>query len=728
MPEYADLLIEISREAEKQYWVRLSFSQPDGQTQIAPQSGSAAFDFDALRFSALQPDVYGHLLCAAVFPSEVLRSFYQKCLTAAALAGQDLRARILIDRSALELNNLRWEMLRDLDNESPLSGDPNRPFSRFLSTTDWRRVELRSRGRLRALVVIANPLELESGLLIGGHSLAAVDVPAEIGRALQGLRKAPLAQGIRSVPEVTFLAGEPGVNNSSQGRATIKAIQEQLLQGYDIVYLVAHGALLPDEPDNPASPHRPFILLENEDGSYDRRPGQDLIKLVENLPLAKRPRLVVLASCQSGGQGKVPSAPLDEPERSYDEGALAALGPRLAEAGIPAVLAMQDNVRMSTTARFIPLFFSQLLEHGQVDKAVAVARQALILDKIVDWWVPVLYLRLLGGMLWFTPGFTRKEDFEGWPGILNSLEQRACVPIIGFGLLEPLFGSSKEIARSWAESAGFPLAPHSQDELTQVAQYLSIKQKPAYPRNQLLKHIRSHLIATYGPAIEGNDNCPLEELTVQIAGEVLKDPEQPFNILARLPVKIYINANPDNLLELALRRNQRDPLVMYSRWNKALEDSDAIEASSRWVDISVERPLVYHLFGKISLPKSLVLSEDDYFEYLMWVNNPAAKIRLPEPVISSWRDDALLFLGFHMDNWSFRALFRSILYGDRRRSIRDYPSVAVQLQPGDGYLNVESARRYLADTFRNDQVDIYWGSAEDFLRELNNEAPEDFQV
>ncbi len=328
---------------------------------------------------------------------------------------------------------------------------------------------------------------------------------------------------------------------------------------------------------------------------------------------------------------------------------------------------------MATVAQFIPIFFSQLFEHGQVDKAAAVARQALIQSQAIDWWVPVLYLRLLGGMLWFNPGFTRKDDFEGWPGILNSLEQQACVPIIGFGLLEPLIGSSREIARSWAESAGYPLGMHSQEDLTQVAQYLSIKQKPAYPRNQLLKHIRSRLIAAYGLPVDENDNRPLEELAAQIAGEILKDPDQPYNILARMPVKMYINANPDNILELALRKNQREPLVMYSRWNKTLEDPNTIEASSRLVEISIERPLVYHLFGKTSLPKSLVLSEDDYFEYLMWVNNPATKIRLPEPVISSWRDDALLFLGFQMDEWSFRALFRSILYGDRRRSIRRLP-------------------------------------------------------
>jgi hypothetical protein len=727
MTEYADLIIELSRQAESQYWVRLSFSQPDEQAQFAPQNGPAAFDFDTLRAYARKPEEYGRELSAAVFSNEALRTYYKNCLTASGQASQELRPRILIDRSALELNNLRWETMLDLENQYPLSSDPNRPFSRFLSTVDMRRIELRSRGNLRALVVISSPVELESGLSLAGRSLAAVDVQAEAQRAIQGMRDEPLSQGILSVPELTFLADPARLNVPSEGKATLKEIHAQLLHGYDIVFLVAHGAMLSDDPNNPASPPRPYILLEKEDGTYDRRLGQDLINLIASLPLAKHPRLFVLASCQSGGQGKVPTNPTSEPAGSHDEGALAALGPQLAEAGVPAVLAMQDNVRMSSMAQFTPLFFSQLLQHGQVDKAVAVARQALIHAKADDWWVPALYLRLLGGLLWFNPGFTTKKAFEGWPGILNSLKKKVCVPILGFGLLEPILGSSREIALSWAENEGYPLDPHSQDDLTRVAQYLSIKQMRAYPHDQLVDHIQSRLIAEFGLSVDENEERPVEELTSLIADEILKDPNQPFNILARLPVKIYINANPDNLLELALRKNNRDPLVTYSRWRKPLEDAEAIEASNRSVEINVNRPLIYQLFGTASRSESLVLTEDDYFEYLMWVNNTNARIPLPEQIITSWRDDALLFLGFQLEDWSFRALFRSILYGDRRIK-RDYPSVAVQLQPGGGYLNVDSARRYLADTFRSDQVGIYWGSAEDFLSELNHEAPEKLLV
>ena len=94
---------------------------------------------------------------------------------------------------------------------------------------------------------------------------------------------------------------------------------------------------------------------------------------------------MVLASCQSAGSGA--------DARTDDDGALAALGPRLAEeAGIPAVVAMQGNVFMTTVARFMPTFFAELQRDGQIDRAMAVARGAV--RDAPDWWAPTLFMRL----------------------------------------------------------------------------------------------------------------------------------------------------------------------------------------------------------------------------------------------------------------------------------------------------------------------------------------------
>ena len=110
-----------------------------------------------------------------------------------------------------------------------------------------------------------------------------------------------------------------------------------------------------------------------------------------------RLRLIVLAACQSGGKGQV----LDpEAAASGDQGALAALGPRLAQVGVPAVLAMQDSVKMKTVEKFMPVFFEGLLKDGHLERAMTLARRAAIASGRVDWWVPVLYTRLKDGLLW----------------------------------------------------------------------------------------------------------------------------------------------------------------------------------------------------------------------------------------------------------------------------------------------------------------------------------------
>ncbi|MEF2162614.1 CHAT domain-containing protein, partial [Pseudomonas aeruginosa] len=130
------------------------------------------------------------------------------------------------------------------------------------------------------------------------------------------------------------------------------------------------------------------IWLEQPDGTADVINGGALAK--EIWALESKPQLVVLASCQSAGAGG----------RSTDRGALAALGPLLSEAGVPAVLAMQGDVTMETVAAFMPVFFfAKLRETGLVDQAVAAARAAVA--KRPDAWAPVLFMRLRDGLLWY---------------------------------------------------------------------------------------------------------------------------------------------------------------------------------------------------------------------------------------------------------------------------------------------------------------------------------------
>ena len=66
-----------------------------------------------------------------------------------------------------------------------------------------------------------------------------------------------------------------------------------------------------------------------------------------------------------------------------------------------------------------------------------------------------------------------------------------------------------------------------------------------------------------------------------------------------------------------------------------------------------------------------MLTEDDYFDFLIGVT--ANKDLIPKPVRRALADSALLFLGFQLDDWDFRVLFRSIAGQEgarRRQSVR----------------------------------------------------------
>ena len=323
--EHSDLLISLEHQSGEKYRVELHFTQSKAQVERTPRRATATFaepTLTRLRQTALSPVSHGRELRQALFEKPGLDGYVRQCL---AKADGMLRLRIEVDPNATELANLRWETLYNLEDTDFLAVDANRPLSRFISSSDWEDYNLRTQANLRALVVVANPQELSQpqGYTVRDpatnfiRDLGQVDVKGEVERAKSALQ---------SLQDIRILANFPG----SQGQATYDQVTHQLQKGCDILYLVCHGAMLTDEEDQRL---KPFLLLEKEDGTADRVNGEDLANYIDNLLAAQCPRLAVLASCQSGGRGKVPTTgkkdgEINEDERSYDGGTLAALGPR----------------------------------------------------------------------------------------------------------------------------------------------------------------------------------------------------------------------------------------------------------------------------------------------------------------------------------------------------------------------------------------------------------------
>ncbi|MGE5248615.1 MAG: CHAT domain-containing protein [Bacteroidota bacterium] len=672
MTDYADLELALRRGDGAGYIVTMRFSQAGSETDIRvgqENAMSAAFDLPALQAAAADPAAYGRLLSEDLFRDQAVLASFQKARAVAQASEAPLRVRLLLDSTAQELNTIFWEMLRDpADTRLTLFTGEDVVFSRYLSSMDWRPVKLRPRGELRALVAIANPSNLNE------YNLAAVQRDKELARARNGLRDM----------SVTLLPA-----NGTEF-CTLEAIVERLRDGYDVLYLVAHGAFVREEP---------WLFLEAEDGKIARLSGQDLVGFIGDMEV--KPRLIVLASCESAGKGA--------------GRALQALGPRLADAGVPAIMAMQGTISIDTVSRFMPVFFAELQRDGRIDRAVSVAR-GTVRDES-DFWMPVLFMRLKSGRIWYVPGFSEGRQFHKWKALIAYIKDQECTPVLGPGLFEPMLGSLGDFAQAMAREFHYPLSPADVDSLPRVTQYLTINQTPQFPYSEIQNFFRRYIRARYPEDLAAQPpDAGLDDLVDAIGvRRRARQPDDAYKLLAALPFRIYVTTNWSSLLESALREAGKEPQVILAPWNRYTEDR--IKQLDLRYEPSSQQPLIYYLFGHLAEPRSVVLTEDNYFDYLLGVSRNNDLI--PAYVRNALRNTSLLFIGFRIDEWNFRVLFRSII--DKKTELmNEYVHISAQIEPDEGrIIDPEGARGYLEQYFdKSANLNLYWGSADEFVKEL----------
>jgi hypothetical protein len=172
-----------------------------------------------------------------------------------------------------------------------------------------------------------------------------------------------------------------------------------------------------------------------------------------------------------------------------------------------------------------------------------------------------------------------------------------------------------------------------------------------------------------------------------------------------------MTTNYDDSMCAALRLAGKDPHREICRWNA----SPALTAEpSPFADAgyspTVANPLVFHLHGRVGVPESLVLTEDDYLDFLVAVSREPEL--LPHHIRRALAGSSLLFLGYRLADWDFRVIHRGLVAATEA-SLRRL-SVTVQLTRPD------PARVYLDQYFGAMKLRVYWGSAVEFAAELQS--------
>jgi hypothetical protein len=228
--KYIDVEISLDRKyfgaavttKEIEYEIEFRASLPDEAEDIRRIS-SSSFDHEQLSAQVSNPQAYGVELSKSLFQQEIKEALGE----VRAIASREkipTRLRLLIKPEAAELHQLYWEALRNPEDEkSLLTTDENLPFSRYLLRKKYHSINRRARRDLKALVVIANPSDLED------NKLPPVDAEGELERAKKALEQMSL----------DVLPGK-----DPERSATLDNMFDLLRENdYDLLYIVCHGTL-----------------------------------------------------------------------------------------------------------------------------------------------------------------------------------------------------------------------------------------------------------------------------------------------------------------------------------------------------------------------------------------------------------------------------------------------------------------------------------------------------
>ena len=599
------------------------------------------------------------------------------------------RIRLRLDEAAPELHALPWETLHDASGSaSPdLAAAVATPFSRYLAGK-WRPGSPILKRPLKVLVAIANPTNLAD------YQLADIDEATEWA-GLQTVT-AGLSVKLTQLPQP----------------CTLSALEAELKNGYHILHFIGHGQY--------SDRHQQAQLyLADDDNKVTLVKADELAAMIgrqlgdddsgEEMSTDDKLRLIFLASCQTASR-----SPAD---------AFRGLAPALVQVGVPAVLAMQDLVPIKTAQEFSQTFYRQLLTHGQVDLASNEARSALLTANLPGAATPVLFMRLRSGQLLGQPGqiISSSGNHETfWPFLLQNISYGKCLPILGPRVNEGLLPDAQIMAQKLAEKYEYPL-PDPQN-LRRVAQFVGLKDRGLL-QDEYLRLLQRSLFRYLGltPTPEDRKRYGKATLSETVEGigwaeRVLMTQENEIHhLLADMEFPLYLTTNFDNFMESALAYKGYKPSQAGPRWEQQGEDVQYVLPKP-----TPESPLVFHLNG-FDGDQQLVLSEDDYMTHLVRLARDQERL-LPMNVIQALSQQSFIFLGFSLDDWEFRVILQGILRSIARTGVKRH--VGVQMEMGNSD-DADHVMKYLQDYLGQFKVDIYWGTAQQFVSELHTLWQED---
>jgi hypothetical protein len=272
-----------------------------------------------------------------------------------------------------------------------------------------------------------------------------------------------------------------------------------------------------------------------------------------------------------------------------------------------------------------------------------------------------------------------------WASLISRVNNGQCTPFLGAGMSAEKIPLGSDIAQTLARNPLYLYPLPDNRDLIKVTQYISLMIDASTPKELVANIIKE---AGY-PDFDKSD--------------------EPHMALASLPLPLYMTTNYDDFIFKALEKKGRDPKRFANRWHEAEQKFTGGKAlDPEDINPTITSPAVYHFHGHKDDLESMVLTEDDYLDFLVRVSRDQDLI--PPRIQQAIGGTSLLFIGYSLNDTNFRVIFRGLV--ETQKSARKI-SVTVQIPP-----NEPEVAAYLTKYFGGSGIRVYWGTARQFVNEL----------
>ena len=164
-------------------------------------------------------------------------------------------------------------------------------------------------------------------------------------------------------------------------------------------------------------------------------------------------------------------------------------------------------------------------------------------------------------------------------------------------------------------------------------------------------------------------------------------PSPALRALARLNFPLVITTNYDRLFERALIDANKQPYV-------GLYESEPNPTVDCPHDPTSDRPFVFKIHGDISRPESIVITDEDYIQFILRMSHDGSYHPIPMMLKYHFTRWPTLFVGYSLLDYNLRLLFKTLRWKVDRSMFPD--TYAVDIAPDPLILEVwHHQRRYV---------------------------------